>query len=94
MQPETLLKWQRQLVANKWDFSHRRKAQPGRPAVAAEIEKLMQQFARENPGRGYDRIVGALANLGHLIADQFWKRKNARRNGVSPEHQPEGSVGS
>ena len=30
----------------------------------------MLQFARENPSWGYDRIVGALANLGHAISDQ------------------------
>jgi len=28
------------------------------------------QMARENPSWGYDRIVGALANLGHQISDQ------------------------
>ena len=27
-------------------------------------------MAKENPGWGYDRIVGALANLGHEISDQ------------------------
>jgi hypothetical protein len=27
-------------------------------------------MARENPSWGYDRIVGALANLGHQISDQ------------------------
>jgi transposase InsO family protein len=70
VQPETLLKWHRQLVASKWDFSRRRKAKPGRPSVSVQIERLVVQFARENPGWGYDRIVGALANLGHRIADQ------------------------
>jgi hypothetical protein len=48
----------------------RRKAKPGRPAVSVETERLVLQFARENPGWGYDRIVGALANLGHRTADQ------------------------
>jgi putative transposase len=27
-------------------------------------------MARENPSWGYDRIVGALANLGHQLSDQ------------------------
>jgi transposase-like protein len=40
VKPETLLKWHRQLVASKWDFSRRRKAKPGRPVVSVEIEKL------------------------------------------------------
>ena len=70
VQPETLLKWHRRLVARKWDFSHRRKAKPGRPSVSVEIERLVLQFARENPGWGYDRIVGALANLGCHSSDQ------------------------
>src|SRR5580704_1687607 len=31
VQPETLLKWHRRLVASKWDFSSRHTAKPGRP---------------------------------------------------------------
>jgi putative transposase len=34
VQPETLLKWHRQLVARKWDFSNCRKGQPGRLCMA------------------------------------------------------------
>src|SRR5271157_1559125 len=70
VQPETLLKWHRQLVAHKWDFSSRRQPKPGRTPVSVEVEQLVLQFARENPSWGYDRIVGALANLGYNISDQ------------------------
>ena len=34
------------------------------------IEELVVKLGRENCGWGYDRIVGALANLGHKISDQ------------------------
>ena len=52
VQPETLLKWHRRLVACKWDFSHQRKAKPGRPFVSAEMERLVVQLARANPSWG------------------------------------------
>jgi hypothetical protein len=34
------------------------------------VKELVIRFARENSSWGYDRIVGALANLGHPISDQ------------------------
>jgi hypothetical protein len=62
------LRWHRQLVAQKWDYSHRRK-NVGRPRVSETIVELVLRMARENPTWGYDRIEGALANLGHKISD-------------------------
>jgi putative transposase len=66
--PETILRWHRELVARKWDYSERRQ-KPGRPPVSQEIIKLLLCMARENPTWGYDRLQGALANLGHKISD-------------------------
>ena len=67
--PDTILRWHRQLVAQKWDYSKRRKS-VGRPRVEKEIVDLVLRFARENPSWGYDRIRDTLANLGHTISDQ------------------------
>jgi hypothetical protein len=44
--------------------------EPVRPRIDAVIEALVVRVARENSNWGYDRIVGALANLGHHISDQ------------------------
>jgi transposase InsO family protein len=66
--PDTILAWHRQLVAQKWDYSHQRN-KVGRPRVSREIVELVLRMARENPTWGYDRIEGALANLGHKISD-------------------------
>ncbi len=63
--PDTLLRWHRRLVAEKWNFSKRRS--PGRPGIIREISQLIVRMAQENPGWGYTRIQGALANLNHKV---------------------------
>jgi len=67
--PDTILRWHRTLVAQKWNYSERRKS-AGRPRVGQEIVDLVVRFARENVTWGYDKIQAALANLGHKISDQ------------------------
>jgi len=67
--PDTILRWHRMLIAQKWDYSARRK-NVGRPGTPPEVVELVLRMARENPGWGYDRIQGALANLGHEVSDQ------------------------
>jgi hypothetical protein len=66
--PDTLLRWHRRLVAQKWNYSARRH-KPGRPPVAEEIRHVVVRLATEKPTWGYDRIQGALANLGHDLSD-------------------------
>ena len=68
--PDTILRWHRELVAQKWDYSDRRTKKPGRPPISDQVKQLVLRMAKENPDWGYDRIQGALANLGHKISDQ------------------------
>src|SRR6202022_1814825 len=51
--PDTLLRWYRELVASKWNYSHRRG--PGRPRVMRTIVELILQMALENPSWGFTR---------------------------------------
>jgi putative transposase len=65
--PDTLLRWHRELVAQKWDHSSERKS-VGRPRIRQIVVDLILRFARENPTWGYDRIQGALANVRYRIS--------------------------
>ena len=67
--PETILAWYRHLIARKFDGSKHR-SYPGRPRVGPELEALIVRMAQENKGWGYDRIAGALSNLGYTVSDQ------------------------
>lgn len=78
--PDTILAWHRKLVAKKWSFP------TGRHGNAEEmkaITKHVVRMARENPTWGYDRLQGALANLGHTVAPNTI-RNILRRNGIEP----------
>jgi putative transposase len=66
--PETILRWHKNLIAEKWDYSKCRK-KFGRPHTDTEIVDLLVQMAKDNPTWGYNRIQGALANLGYTISD-------------------------
>ena len=67
--PDTILRWHRMLVAEKWNHVDKRKS-AGRPPVSQEVVDLVLTFATENLTWGYDRIADALANLGHNVSDQ------------------------
>jgi putative transposase len=67
--PDTILAWYRKLIARKFDGSKARRS-PGRPRIKREVEQLIVRMAKENRDWGYDRIAGALANLGYKVCDQ------------------------
>lgn len=82
VKPDTILKWHRRLVARKFDGSKFKKKR-GRPPVASETEQLVVAMARDNPTWGYDRIAGAVRNLGHTISDQT-VGNILKRHGIPP----------
>ena len=82
VKPETILEWFRRLVAKKFDGSKNRK-KVGRSRIDHQLESLIIQFAAENPSWGYDRIVGALSNLGFDVSDQT-VGKILKKNGILP----------
>src|SRR5450432_902856 len=79
---DTILAWYRRLIARKFDGSRARRT-PGRPRIDREVEELIVRMAEENRSWGYDRIVGALANLGREVSDQTVGNV-LRRHGVPP----------
>jgi hypothetical protein len=80
--PDTILGWYRRVIAKKFDGSKHRQY-PGRPPVSAEVTAVVVRMAKENSGWGYDRIVGALANMGHRVSDQT-VGNILRRHGIAP----------
>jgi transposase InsO family protein len=83
--PDTILAWYRKLVAGKFDGSKARRS-PGRPRIKREVEQLIVRMAKENHDWGYDRIVGALANLGYKVSDQTVGNV-LQRHGLPPAPQ-------
>jgi hypothetical protein len=67
--PDTILAWYRLLIAQNFDGS-RHRGYPGRPRGPVRKSRRLVRMARENRTWGYDRIVGALSNLGHRVSDQ------------------------
>jgi putative transposase len=78
--PDTILRWYRRLIAQKWTSERRR---PGRPGLMKEIAALIVRIATENPAWGYSRIQGALKNLDHRVA-RSTVAKVLKDNGIPP----------
>jgi transposase len=80
--PDTILAWHRAFADQPCDSSQPPKS-VGRPRIDKELEDLVVHMARENRSWGYDRIVGALSNLGYRISDQTVGNV-LKRQGIPP----------
>ncbi len=79
--PDTILRWHRTLVAQKWDYSAKRKT--GRPRIRQVIVDLILRFAKENSTWGCDRIQGELAKVGYKISDTTVENV-LKQHGIEP----------
>ena len=85
VQPETLLRWHRDLARRRWTYPRR----PGRPSVPAGTVQIILRLAGENPIWGYRRIHGELATMGiGLAPSSVWA--NLRRHGIDPTRRRSG----
>jgi len=82
VRPETILAWHRRLVARKFDGTKGREGR-GRPGIPEELGALVVKVAEENRTWGYDRIVGAMKNLGTNLSRQSVANV-LKRNGLEP----------
>jgi putative transposase len=80
MQPDTILEWHRGLVAKKWTYAG---GAHGNAEAMKAITKHVVRMARENLTWGYDRLQGALKNLGHTVCPTTIKNI-LLRNGIQP----------
>lgn len=85
-QPETLLRWHRELFRLYW--KRRSKASSHKPKVAAETIALIREIARENPLWGAERIRGELLKLGIRVC----KRTIQKYMRTVRTHQPGGQT--
>jgi putative transposase len=81
VQPQTLLRWHRELVRRKWTF--KRKGRPGRPSTDPEVRALILRLGRENRRWGCVRIQGELRKLGIRLGATTI-RSILRRSGLGP----------
>jgi transposase len=80
VQPETLLRWHRRMVARCWTYPSKSR---GRPPVSEQVQQVVVRLARENPRWGDQRIHGELLRLGWRVSASSIRRI-LRAHGLDP----------
>jgi hypothetical protein len=64
--PDTIMRWYRKLIAEKYDGSQNR-TYAGRPPIPQEVVDLIIRFKQENPRWGFKKIRDQVVYLGYNI---------------------------
>jgi transposase InsO family protein len=86
VQPETLLRWHRELF--RLDWKHKSKASSHQPKVTAQTIALIRQMAKDNRLWGAERIRGELLKLGIRVC----KRTIQKYMRTGRTQQPQGQT--
>jgi putative transposase len=68
VQPDTVLRWHRELFRCVWRHKSRRKRMRGRPPLTEDVVRLIKRIAKENHTWRAERINGELLKLGVRVA--------------------------
>ena len=75
VQPDTVVRWQRERFRKFWArLSRRNRRRRGRPAMAAQIRRLIERMVVANPLGRAPRIHGELKMLGIEISERAVSR--------------------
>ena len=74
VQPDTVLRWHRELFRRVWKRRSRPKRKRGRPPLTDEVVALIKQLAEENGTWGAERIRGELLKLGLRVSKSAIQR--------------------
>jgi transposase InsO family protein len=83
VQPETFIRWHRQVFHLFWRW----KSRPGRPPVPPELRALIRRIAHENPTWGQERIANELLlKLGLRVSPRTVRKYMPKRPDRGPGH--------
>jgi putative transposase len=83
--PETVLKWRRELVRRKWAV-YAARGRGGRPHTKREVTAFILRFVQENADWGYGKLKGELRKLSYCLSKKTIANILAR-HGIMPAPQ-------
>jgi len=87
VQPDTVLRWHRELFKHFWKRKSNSKQKQGRPPLKDNLVALIKQIVKENLTGGAERIRGELLKLGIRVSKRTIQKymKDVRQSSRSPK---------